>query len=114
MPKKRTTQRKSEAEHSDLQPKAMPGPEQPRKDTPTEIPMMPMPTPMPGPEASSLEDTESPSNETPRVIPMDDYPGGRGGMRMVPMGAGEPPVQSTDRSQASVEGRPPETKMPSA
>jgi hypothetical protein len=69
---------------------------------------------MPGPEASSSVNPESPSSEAPKVIPMGDYPAGRGGMGMLPMGADQPSAPSTDRSQGIVEGRPPATKMPSA
>lgn len=76
--------------------------------------MIPTPTPMPGPEVSSPASPESPGSEGPRVIPMGNYPAGRGGMGMLPMGAGEPSAQSTERSEGRVEGRPPATKMPSA
>ena len=114
MAKKRTSQTKTKAENSDRQPKPMPMPEAPGDRAPSANPMMPLATPMPGPEASSVANPSSPTGEAPRVLSLDDYPSGRGGMRMVPMGTGEAPNQSPDRFAPEVQGRPPATKMPSA
>jgi hypothetical protein len=73
---------------------------------------MPMPTRMP--HASSLASSRGPTGEEGKVIAMDDYPAGRGAMRMVPMPRAEPPAQAAVRPRAPIGSTPlaAKAKMP--
>jgi|GEM_PF-3728430 len=76
----------------------------------------PEPTPMPTytsvQNTSSFTSLQSPINESAKIGAMDDYPTGRGGMRMVPIVLAEQSVQPAARPSVPIGARPPVTKMP--
>ena len=74
------------------------------------VPAMPMPTAMPVQEASSFGSSQRPTSEE-KVIFMEDYPAGRGGMRMGTTAQAEQPTQPVARP-APIGTRPPPMKMP--
>jgi hypothetical protein len=98
---------KSESESYAGQPQPAPMPEYPILRP---VPAMPMPTPMPFRDASTSMNEQKPTSASAKVIAMDDYPTGRGGMRIVPMA--QQPVQPAVRPSASIGGKPPTVKMP--
>jgi hypothetical protein len=101
---------KSKSESYVGQPQSTPMPEYPIPRA--AVPAMPMPTRMPVQDASSFASSQRPTSEETKVIAMDDYPAGRGGMRMVPMARAEQPAQPTIRPGAPIGTRPPAIKMP--
>jgi len=109
MPKKPKRKRKSPSTAG--QPQSMSMPEYPIPHAP--LPAIPMPRHMPVQEASSFASSERPASEQNKVIAMEDYPGGRGGMRMGPMAQGEQPTQAAARPGSPIGTRPPATGMPS-
>lgn len=101
---------KSESESYAGQPQSTPMPEYPIPRAP--VPAMPMPTRMPVQDASSFTSPQRPTSESTKVIAMDDYPTGRGGMRMVPVVPAEQSAQPAIRPRAPIGARPPAIKMP--
>jgi hypothetical protein len=69
-----------------------------------------MPTRMPVQDASSVATSQRLTSEETKVIAMDDYPTGRGGMRMAPMAHAEQSAQPAPG--APIGTRPPAIKMP--
>lgn len=92
------------------QPQSMPMPEYPIPHA--ALPAIPMPTRMPVQGASSFASSPRPTGEEMKVIAMEDYPGGRGGMRMWPMAQGEQPTQPAVRPDSPIGTRPPAIRMP--
>ena len=92
------------------QPQSMPMPEHPISRIP--VPAMPMPTRMPDHDASLFAISQKPISEMTKVITIDDYPMGRGGMRIVPMPRAGQPAQPAVRSGASIGSKPTAIKMP--
>jgi hypothetical protein len=76
------------------------------------LPAIPMPRRMPVQEASSFASSEGLTSEQNKVIAMEDYPAGRGGMRMGPMAQGEQPTQPAGRPGSPIGTRPPAIRMP--
>jgi hypothetical protein len=73
-----------QATHSTGTPPPVPMPEHPQG--PEQAASVPMPTAMPSPETSSTGPGAPAESEATAIPAMSDYPSGRGGMRMVPMG----------------------------
>jgi hypothetical protein len=106
---------KSEPGSYARQPKSTPMPAYPIPRA--AITAMPAPARMPVPYASSSANPQRPASEATKVIAMDDYPAGRGGMRMARMVPPEQPAQPAVRSSVPIPrvpigARPPATKMP--
>ena len=73
---------------------------------------MPKPTPMPAEQMSSVTSPQKPPQEMSKVAGMDDYPGGRGGMRMVAMATVEQSQPAAVTPHSSIGLRPPAMRMP--
>jgi hypothetical protein len=101
---------KTESESYAGQPQSTPMPEYPISRA--AVLAMPMPTRMPVQNTSSFASPQRPASEATKVIAMDDYPAGRGGMRMVPVAPAEQPAQPAVRPGVPIGTRPPAIKMP--
>jgi hypothetical protein len=73
-------------------------------------------TPMPAQGVSPSSGPPRPTDPSLKVSAMNDYPNGRGGMRMVPVMAPEQATQSQPavRPFSPIGARPPAMKMPTA
>jgi hypothetical protein len=103
---------KNEPESYAGRPQATPMPQYRIPDT--AAPAMPMPTPMPAQGAPATASSQRLITETMRVIAMDDYPAGRGGMRMVPTPRVEQSAQRAVPQGAAIGNRPPARAMPTS
>ena len=99
--------------YAGLPPKA-PMPEHPI--TSAMPPAMPMPSAMPAAgETRAPNGSEAPQHgpkPSEATLEMKDYPGGRGGMNMVPVSAAGPAAPPPSRPGVPIGARPPASEMP--
>ena len=72
----------------------------------------PVPEDMPGSDSSSAASSQEQTSEAANVIALDDYPAGRGGMRMVSPASPEQSGEPAAHPDAQIGPRPSAVEMP--